>query len=206
LGAEQGVFEGAHVKLNHIEIEATVEELEASPVLVKLLTRLTGRSSVSHEREDEFEDDESREHNNVDGADVPGVASAGQSVVKAQLASNPAAEHFRRFLAETSGWPDVAVHGIKPKGSQAGAPLDYTRYLRIRRTGSQLGGFAYVFAGDGHINFRLVFDSDEELHSIATGAWRPTTGHRAYRASIRIVDQNTLDQALQLARMAYERT
>ncbi|WP_155846906.1 hypothetical protein [Arthrobacter sp. 131MFCol6.1] len=196
------------MKFNHIEIEATVEELEASPVLVKLLTGLARRSSESHEYDDEFEsaDDESREHTNVDGADVPGVASAGQSVVKAQLASNPAAEHFRRFLAEASGWPDVAVHGIKPKGSQAGAPLDYTRYLRIRRTGSQLGGFAYVYAVDGHVNFRLAFDSNEELHSIAPGAWRPTTGHRAYRVSIRIIDQSTLDQALQLARTAYERT
>lgn len=193
------------MKLKRIEIEATVEELENSPVLAELFAALASPASLEYD-ETESLDVEGEEVPDVGGADVPGVASEGQSAVKAQLAGNPAAEYFRRFLAEASGWPKVAVHGIKPKGSKSGAPLDYTRYLRIRRTGSQFGGFAYVRAVDGHVNLRLTFDSDEELHRFAPTAWRPTTGHREYRVSVRIVDQDSLDQALQLARSAYERT
>lgn len=196
------------MKLNHVSIEASVEELENSPVLRKLLAALAAGSPPNFRREDDYESqgNEATERLNAATDNVPGVASAGQATVKAQLATNPAAEYFMRFLTEASGWPDVAVHGVKPKGSQAGAPLDYTRYLRLRRTGSQLGGFAYVYAADGHVNFRLAFESEEELRSIAPDAWQPTTGHRAYRVSIRISDESTLDQALRLARVAYERT
>lgn len=196
------------MKLNHLAIEVSVEELEKSPVLRGFLAALAAGVPADLGRQDDYEaeGDEASKGFNMDIPDVPGVASAGQATVRAQLAANPAAECFVRFLAEASSWPDVAVHGVKPKGSQAGAPLDYTRYLRLRRTGSQLGGFAYVYATDGHVNFRLAYDSEEELHTIAPNAWQPTTGHRAYRVSIRISDQSTLDQALRLARAAYERT
>lgn len=196
------------MKLNRVAIEASVEEIENSPALRNLLAALAAGSPANSGSDDDYEaeGDEASEGFNVNIGDVPGVAAAGQATVKAQLAANPAAEYFVRFLAEASGWPDVAVHGVKPKGSQAGAPLDYTRYLRLRRTGSQLGGFAYVYAADGRVNFRLAFESEEELHSVAPNAWQPTTGHREYRVSIRISDQDTLDQALQLAHTAYERT
>jgi hypothetical protein len=53
---------------------------------------------------------------------------------------------------------------------------------------------------------RLTFDSEEELHAIAPNAGRTFTGHRAYRVLIRIADDETLKQALTLARMAYDRT
>jgi len=196
------------VKLNRVAIEASVEELENSPALRKLLAALAAGNAahLGFDGDYDAEGNDASEGVDMNIADVPGVAAAGQMTVKAQLAANPSAEYFLRFLAEASGWPDVAVHGVKPKGSQAGAPLDYTRYLRLRRTGSQLGAFAYVYAADGHVNFRLAFESEEELRSIAPNAWQPTTGHRAYRVSIRISDQSTLDQALQLARTAYERT
>lgn len=59
---------------------------------------------------------------------------------------------------------------------------------------------------DGNVNLRLTVESDEELRRVAPTAWPPTTGHREYRVSIRVTDQDTLDQALQLARSAYELT
>jgi hypothetical protein len=140
------------------------------------------------------------------GENLPGVPEEGQRTVQAQLANNPAAEYFRRFLAETAAWSNVVVHGIKPKGTQSGAPIDFTRYLRIRRHGSRFGGFVYTYPVDGHVNFRLAFESDEELHGIAPDAWRSTKGHHQYRTSIRILDEETLRQALELAKMAYKRT
>ena len=112
------------MKLNHIAIELSVEELESSPTLRAFMTALAAGTPANYvlEDDDEVEADEASERLNV--GDVPGVASAGQAIVKAQLATNPAAEYFLRFLAEASGWPDVAVHGVKPKGNQTGAPLD----------------------------------------------------------------------------------
>lgn len=198
----------ATVKLNHVAIEVSVEELESSAALRRFMAALVAGTPANFESEDnsETEEDGLPTGLGVNISDVPGVDPAGQGVVKEQLATNPAAEYFLRFLAEASGWPDVVVHGVKPKGRQAGAPLDYTRYLRLRRAGSQLGGFAYVYAADGRVNFRLAFESTDELQSTAPDAWQPTTGHRAYRVSIRISNQSTLDQALKLAREAYART
>lgn len=197
------------MKIRHFEIEATVEEIESSALIARLFAAVVGRSSLSDEFEDELESTESEDggsENGVRGEVVPGVPEEGQLTVKAQLANNPAAERFRRFLAETSNWSNVVVHGIKPKGSQSGAPIDFTRYLRLRRHGSRFGGFVYTYPIDGHVNFRLAFESDEELHDVAPGAWRSTKGHHQYRTSIRIIDDSTLNQALELARRAYKGT
>lgn len=109
------------MKLKHIEIEATIEELENSPVLAELLAGLARPTGLQYD-EAESLDEEGAEFPDIDGPNVPGVPTDGQPAVKAQLAGNPAAEYFRRFLAEASSWPKVAVHGIKPKGSKAGAP------------------------------------------------------------------------------------
>ena len=196
------------MRLKHIEIEASPDELQSSPTLRELLATLACRSRASTESDDDLEAAVAEGAVAADTAaeEVSGVAPEGRATVQTQLERNPAAQHFRRFLTEATSWPNAAVHGIKPKGSPAGTPLDYHRYLRIRRTGSQVGGFAYVWAVDGRVNPRLAFDSDDELHAIAPDAWRTHTGHRAYRVSIRIIDQSTLDQAIKLARTAYDQT
>lgn len=204
------------MKVKHIEIEATPAELESSTALAALLAALTSRdsSTVQGGATPHAEPDHELQETDVEAlttsgvADdaVPGVPPEGQAAVKAQLASNPAAQQFRAFLAEAITWQKVGVHGVKPKGSAAGAPLDYSRYLRLRKRGSQLGGFVYTRPTSGTINIRLAFDSDEQLHAIAPDAERLFTGHRAYRVLLRIVDDKTLKQALTLARMAYDRT
>ena len=71
--------------------------------------------------------------------------------------------------------------------------------------GSSVGGFAYVFPESGHINFRLSFNTDQELATIAPSAWRTQTGHEQYRVTMQLRDEN-LEEALALARMAYDRT
>lgn len=196
------------MKVRHFEIEVTVDEIESSALLARLLTAAMGLGTLGDEDPEEIfgTKNEGATRDSVKGEDLPGVPEEGQRTVQAQLANNPAAAHFRRFLAETSAWPNVVVHGIKPKGTQSGAPIDFTRYLRIRRHGSRFGGFVYTYPIDGHVNFRLAFETDEELHSIAPDAWRSTKGHHQYRTSIRILDEETLRQALELAGIAYKRT
>ncbi|MFE9701614.1 MULTISPECIES: hypothetical protein [unclassified Streptomyces] len=137
---------------------------------------------------------------------LPGVADEGQETVRALLRGSPARGLFVRFLAEATQWENVKVHGIKRQNAQPGAPLDYSRYLRLRRQGSQLGGFAYVYAERSSINLRLNH-TREQLDAIgATQARTLVTGHRAYRVSIDLTDETSLTQALHLAELAYAAT
>ncbi|MDN5795460.1 MAG: hypothetical protein L0H79_06870 [Intrasporangium sp.] len=137
---------------------------------------------------------------------VPGVDEEGQATVRNLIKGNPEGDLFREFLEVVASWPDVHAHGIKRHGAADGAPLDFGRYLRLRRQGSRLGGFAYVYASDGICNFRLSYATDEELAAIAQDAWRRHSGHRQYRVNVQIVDRGTLDQAIKLARLAYDAT
>ncbi|MDQ3592534.1 MAG: hypothetical protein M3386_06505, partial [Actinomycetota bacterium] len=137
---------------------------------------------------------------------VPGVAAEGQATVRGLLDRNRAGDHFVRFLAETSGWPHVKVHGIKPTGHVTGTPLDYSRYLRVRKQGSQYGGFAYAFPENGNVSFRLNFATDDDKNAVAPDAELTPKGHREYGVKITITDDSTLKQALDLARQAYDRT
>lgn len=137
---------------------------------------------------------------------LPGVPDEGQEAVRALLRRSPAPDLFVRFLAEATRWENVQVHGIKRQNSQPGAPLDYSRYLRLRRQGSQFGGFAYVYAEHSSINLRL-HHTREQLDAIgATRARTRDTGHRAYRVSIDLTDETSLTQALHLATLAYNAT
>lgn len=208
------------MKLTVLEFDGTPAEFNANPAIAALFTRLsdTAVQVVTYPSPagiDPDADDATAEAVDAEAAAaapptgpgaVPGVAGDGQAAVREQLAKNAAADLFEQFLAQTTSWSNVIVPGIKIKGSAPGTPLDYSRYLRVRRSGSQLGAFAYVWPADGTINLRLSYETDDELAAIAPDAHRTFTGHRAYRVTVRIVDQATLDQALELARLAYDRT
>ncbi|MFE1545744.1 hypothetical protein ACFW61_35525, partial [Streptomyces microflavus] len=137
---------------------------------------------------------------------LPGVPDEGQEAVRALLRRNPAPDLFVRFLAEATRWDNVQVHGIKRQNAKPGAPLDYSRYLRLRRQGSQFGGFAYVYAEHSSINLRLHHTRDQLDAIGATRARTRNTGHRAYRVSIDLTDETSLTQALHLATLAYDAT
>ncbi|MFJ9528083.1 hypothetical protein [Streptomyces cyaneofuscatus] len=137
---------------------------------------------------------------------LPGVPDEGQEAVRALLQRSPAPDLFVRFLAEATRWENVQVHGIKRQNAKPGAPLDYSGYLRLRRQGSQFGGFAYVYAEHSSINLRL-HHTREQLDAIgATQARTRITGHRGYRVSIDLTDETSLTQAIHLAELAYTAT
>ncbi|MCX5380308.1 hypothetical protein [Streptomyces sp. NBC_00091] len=77
----------------------------------------------------------------------------------------------------------------------------------MRGQGSPKGAFAYVYAHNGVVNLRLPCDTDDEpLGGLAPAAYRLEGGNEQYRISVRIVDEETRDQVIQLAKVAYERT
>ncbi|MFC8368401.1 hypothetical protein ACFUIT_10530 [Streptomyces sp. NPDC057239] len=195
------------MKLTYVCFEGTPQELDASEVVRELVrqqpgageaVRRTPRVVVDPESDEEFDFGW-----NVEG-DVPGVAEEGQDAVKAQLAFNPAAQQFLDFMTEVTSWESVGVHGIRRKTWQEGDPLDYTGYLRLRRKGSQYGGFVYAFASTGVINFRL--QHTDEIARLAPDAYPLTKGNYQYRVNIQIRDEKTLKQALSLAELAYDAT
>ncbi len=109
---------------------------------------------------------------------LPGVPDEGQEAVRALLRRSPAPDLFVRFLDEATRWENVQVHGIKRQNSQPGASLDYSRYLGLRRQGSQFGGFAYVYAENSRITLRLHRTRDQLDAIGATRARTRVTAHR----------------------------
>ncbi|MGW2872177.1 hypothetical protein [Kitasatospora sp. NPDC001225] len=192
------------MKVTFIQVEGTAEELDASDVGRQLIAAM-GVGPTPASRPTAGED--APIGGSWQSLPIPGLAAEGQAEVRKMLTRNPAAEQFVSFLEETTSWPNAALHGVKRKTHQEGEPLDYSDYLRLRRQGSQLGGFAYVYADTGVVNLRLNYDSDAAtLHGIAPDAYLVPKGHRAYRVSVQITDEDTLRQALELAEMAYKLT
>jgi hypothetical protein len=184
------------MKLTVFQFEGTPEELDASQVVRKLADQHRGRTPVVAQREPDV----------VLPARIPGVADEGQETVRQLLSRSPASDLFVRFLEETTSWENVGVYGIKRKSAPADAPLDYTRYLRLRRQGSQFGGFAYAYAEHSAINLRLNY-SKQQLDELGIRTARTlTTGHREYRVSVDLKDEASLADALQLAKLAYDAT
>lgn len=185
------------MKVTVFQFEGTPEELDASQVLKELADQHRGPVSVVTE--------ESRDSGMLP-ARIPGVAEEGQETVRQLLGRSPAPGLFVRFLEETARWDNVGVYGIKRKNALPDAPLDYSRYLRLRRQGSQFGGFAYVYAEYSTINLRLNY-SQQQLDELGIKSARTlTTGHREYRVSVDLTDETSLADALQLAELAYNAT
>ncbi|MCB8908449.1 MULTISPECIES: hypothetical protein [unclassified Streptomyces] len=183
------------MKVTVFQFEGTPEELDAS----EALRLLTTRGAVAADRVA-----------TVGSAgvlgQVPGVPEEGQETVSRLVERGPAPELFLAFLKETVTWPKVGVHGIKRQKAAADEPLDYSHYLRLRKQGSQLGGFAYVYAERSSINLRLSYTEQELQDMGVTSARILTTGNREYRVSVDLRDQASLDAALHLARIAYDAT
>ncbi|GAA2372715.1 hypothetical protein [Streptomyces carpaticus] len=185
------------MKVTVFQFEGTPEELDASQVLKELADQHRGPVSVATN----------------DGPDrgtlparIPGVADEGQETVRQLLGRSPAPGLFVRFLNETTRWDKVGVHGIKRKNTLTDTPLDYSRYLRLRRQGSQFGGFAYVYPEYNTINLRLNY-SQQQLDELGIKSARTlTTGHQEYRVSVDLTDETSLADALQLAVLAYNGT
>jgi hypothetical protein len=185
------------MKVTVFQFEGTPEELDASLVLKELTNHHRGAVSVVP--------DGGRDSGTLP-ARIPGVADEGQETVRQLLLRSPAPGLFIRFLDETTRWDNVGVYGIKRKNALPGAPLDYSRYLRLRRQGSQFGGFAYVYAEHSTINLRLNY-SQQQLDELGIKSARTlTTGHQEYRVSVDLTDETSLADALQLAELAYNAT
>lgn len=181
------------MKLTVYQFEGTPQELDASEVLRALAGQQSAGAATSALGRETLEG-------------VPGVADEGQETVRGLVRRGPAPDLFIGFLAEATQWPSVGVYGIKRKSHQPGEALDYSRYLRLRKQGSQLGGFAYVYADRSSINLRLSY-TERELADMGVRSARVlSTGPLEYRVSVDLTDQRSLDEALRLSRIAYDAT
>ena len=187
------------MKLTVFQFEGTPEELDASQALRELTQPHLDITTVVQKPA------KTQTARGVPSR-IPGVPEEGQDTVRTLLLRSPAPYLFVRFLDETTRWDNVGVHGIKRKGTQPGDPLDYSRYLRLRKQGSQKGGFAYVYAEHSTVNLRLNHTPDQLNKLGATTARTLTTGHPEYRVSVDLTDETSLAEALRLAELAYDAT
>lgn len=200
------------MRINIVEIDGSVDEVDSSKAVAELLARVKSASvgqagRLVHVAEVERSGPPAADSvRTAETGTLPGVPAEGQAAVRRLLERNAAQGLLVKFLAVTAAWPSVKVHGVKSKGALAGEPLDYTRYLRLRKQRSRFGGFAYVWPSDGTVNMRLRYDTDADLATVAPDARRLDSGHPEYRVSIRIVDEHRLKQALDLAQRAYDAT
>ncbi|MGW2933526.1 hypothetical protein ACWDA7_17050 [Streptomyces sp. NPDC001156] len=184
------------MKLTVFQFEGSPAELDASQILQELTNQQPRSVSMEAKADPDV---------TLPGR-IPGVADEGQATVRQLLSRSPAPALFIRFLEETTRWDNVVVHGIKRKNAQPEAPLDYSRYLRLRKQGSQLGGFAYVYAESNSINLRLNHTQQQLEELGVTTARTLTTGHREYRVSVDLTSGQSLADALRLAKLAYDAT
>jgi len=190
------------MKIRVLEVEGTAEEIASSDVAQRLLQNLP--PTIHVETEDDSDDEDTTQVAGTPRRRVPGVPPEGQRAVKNSLKDCGNPENFMRFLEEVLSWGDVDLHGVKPKGSRAGEPVEYTRYLRLKKQGSRLGAICYVHPYNGGVHLRLAFDSEEALHEAAPTASVYRSGSEAYQVWAETGTDEELKDALELARRAYE--
>ena len=103
---------------------------------------------------------------------------------------------LERFFEAMTARGDVSI----VPSWRAGDPKRVS-YLRVHRHPRTRGAFVYVFPGRLRLNFRLGSEASRGLtHAVA----REVKADNAYQVSLMLVDEETLEEALRLAELAYE--
>lgn len=118
------------------------------------------------------------------------------AILEAEAPPGRSRQLLEVFFETVRSWGDVSV----VPNWRANAP-GRVSYLRVHRHPRTRGAFVYVFPARLRLNFRLdAADAEGAAHA----APREVKRDNAYQVSIRLTDQSTLDEALLLARRAYE--
>jgi hypothetical protein len=100
------------------------------------------------------------------------------------------------LLKRTSVWEGVLL--VMGGTHSDGSP----RYVRVHRTPQTFGAFMYVLPRNGRVTFRLdLNDMPHVRHARA----RQVNSANVYRTELRLTSPNALEEAVLLARAAYER-
>lgn len=167
------------MRLRLVEVEGTPEEirrLDIEHLLGRSLPASLGTVVVDHEP-----------------ADGPRALGA---ILDAEAPPGRSRELLESFFDTVQSWGDVSV----VPSWRSGTPSRVS-YLRVHRHPRTRGAFVYVFPARLRMNFRLPATA-------ATGSdqavARDVKEDNAYQVSVSLSDGPSLDEAVRLARQAYD--
>ena len=165
-----------------MEVEGTPEEigrLDIEQLLGRPLPRATGIVQV--------DDDPS-----TDGAE-----NQLGAILESEAPPGKSRQLLSEFIETVQSWGDVTV----VPSWRSNAPRRIS-YLRVHRHPRTHGAFVYIFPARLRLNFRL--DADAAV-SASHATAREVKPDNAYQVTISLADHASLEEARQLARMAYEK-
>jgi hypothetical protein len=168
------------MKIRVVELEGTPEELAQTPQLQQLV----GGQAQAQPRS------QSGSQN--------GLPDEVNQVL-ANYARGPMRPVYERLLSEVYSWGDVDIVPGESEQREDGL----TGYLRLHRYGSPLGAFAYINPRRKSASFRLPSEyADDRDHARRKGS---EESRSPYQVSMRFTGEAHLEEAVELARAAYEK-
>jgi len=169
------------MRLRLVEVEGTPEEIRRLDI-EHLLGRPLSQAAIPLETERE--------------GDAAGGEFRLAGILEAETPPGRSRQLLATFFETVLSWGDVSVI----PNWRANTP-GRVSYLRVHRHPRTRGAFVYVFPARLRMNFRLeAAAADGALHAIA----REVKADNAYQVSVTLTDDATLEEALRMARQAYE--
>ena len=168
------------MRLRLVEVEGTPEEirrLDIEHLLGRSLPATVGTVSVEHE---------------------PGDAPEARlgAILEVEAPPGRSRELLESFFETVVSWGDVSI----VPSWRSGTPSRVS-YLRVHRHPRTRGAFVYVFPARLRMNFRLPANAaDGSPLAVA----REVKNDNAYQVSVSLSDRPSLEEAVRLARLAYE--
>ncbi len=167
------------MRLRLVEVEGTPEEIRRLDIEQLLGRPLTHGQLIG-----------------IEGEAAESVDAQLVSILESEAPPGRSRQLLESFFDTVRSWGDVLV----VPNWRANAP-GRVAYLRVHRHPRTRGAFVYVFPARLRLNFRLEA-------SLAAGSTRAVAREvkpdNAYQVSISLTDDQSLKEALRLARQAYE--
>ena len=169
------------MRLRLVEVEGTPEEIRRLDI-----EHLLGRP-IPHASALELEG----EGTSVEPSDL-----RLSTILEAEAPPGRSRQLLESFFETVRSWGDVSV----VPNWRANAP-GRVAYLRVHRHPRTRGAFVYVFPARLRLNFRLEASAADGSDQAVAREVKPDN---AYQVSISLTDDESLKEALRLARQAYE--
>lgn len=175
------------MKVTIVSVEGTLEEISQFEERHRFLPAKEDRSG-----------EPMSEASAEGGTDEPGDARARiDRFIESRGRAYPHIQLVRRFIDEVLSWP-----GTRPMLGRSSRSTDgLTRYLRLHAETNAVGGFVYVYPGNGRLLFRLLAHQAGD----ATHALPNPERQGDYQVNLYLNSESALEEALELAKWALDR-
>lgn len=172
------------MKVTYWQVEGSAEELESAPVIRGLLESLRDNGKPVPPTSD------------AEAESATPLPAEAHVFLEEWFPSGEAREAAEAFIRGCLEFGDVRAE----RGRSSRTSSGYGRYLRLHRRGAPVGAYAYVRGNSARVTLRLQRDAAENRQFAHA---RDAKG--VYRVIAPISKREHVDEALDLARLAYDR-